>query len=178
MRLLRLLRLFGPKRGRKSQKSQITHVWINLAAGGQRPVDRSCLNNGGPVRGRNKRSEHPRRNSTRFQGEAPVGETGCNHRRRRPAGGLSQFEDLEVTVDTGSTFTAVPQKPLLQRLGVPVRRSARSRLADGSSAPRGHRLDSGQAIGGPDLRNTGDIRRGKPTQSAGSGHAGGMPCWQ
>ena len=39
-----------------------------------------------------------------------------------------QFEDLEVTVDTGSTFTAVP-RALLQRLGVPVRRSARSRLA-------------------------------------------------
>ena len=36
-----------------------------------------------------------------------------------------QFEDLEVTVDTGSTFTAVP-RALLQRLGVPVRRSARS----------------------------------------------------
>ena len=46
-----------------------------------------------------------------------------------------QFEDLEVTVDTGSTFTAVP-RTLLQRLGVPVRRSARSRLAaDGSSVP-------------------------------------------
>ena len=47
-----------------------------------------------------------------------------------------QFEDLEVTVDTGSTFTAVP-RTLLQRLGVPVRRSARSRLADGSSVPVG-----------------------------------------
>ena len=45
-----------------------------------------------------------------------------------------QFEDLEVTVDIGSTFTAVP-RALLQRLGVPVRRSARSRLADGSSVP-------------------------------------------
>ena len=45
-----------------------------------------------------------------------------------------QFEDLEVTVDTGSTFTAVP-RTLLQRLGVPVRRSARSRLADGSTVP-------------------------------------------
>ena len=45
-----------------------------------------------------------------------------------------QFEDLEVTVDTVSTFTAVP-RTLLQRLGVPVRRSARSRLADGSSVP-------------------------------------------
>ena len=45
-----------------------------------------------------------------------------------------QFEDLEVTVDTGSTFTAVP-RALLQRLGVPVRRSARSQLADGSTVP-------------------------------------------
>ena len=45
-----------------------------------------------------------------------------------------QFEDLEVTVDTVSTFTAVP-RALLQRLGVPVRRSARSRLPDGSSVP-------------------------------------------
>ena len=47
-----------------------------------------------------------------------------------------QFEDLEVTEDTGSTFTAVAlPRALLQRLGVPVRRSARSRLADGSSVP-------------------------------------------
>ena len=30
-----------------------------------------------------------------------------------------QFEDLEVTVDTGSTFMAVP-RALLQRMGVPV----------------------------------------------------------
>ena len=41
------------------------------------------------------------------------------------------FEDVEVTVDTGSTFTAVPRE-LLQRLGVPVERSAQSELADGS----------------------------------------------
>ena len=45
-----------------------------------------------------------------------------------------RFEDLEVTVDTGSTFTAVPRE-LLQRLGVPVERSAQSKLADGSVAP-------------------------------------------
>ena len=45
-----------------------------------------------------------------------------------------QFQDIQVTVDTGSTFTAVP-RALLQRLGVPVRRSARSRLADGNSVP-------------------------------------------
>ena len=45
-----------------------------------------------------------------------------------------RFEDIEVTVDTGSTFTSVP-RTLLQDLGVPVARSARSRLADGSAAP-------------------------------------------
>ena len=52
-----------------------------------------------------------------------------------------------------------------------MRRSARSRLADGSPVPAGrrklgpsgHRLDSGQA-GGPDLRNTDD-----PRQAAGCG---------
>ncbi len=40
------------------------------------------------------------------------------------------FEDLEVTVDTGSTYTAVP-RGLLQRLGVPVQRSLPSETADG-----------------------------------------------
>ena len=51
------------------------------------------------------------------------------------------FEDLEVTVDTGSTFTAVPRE-LLQRLGVPVLRSAQSELADGKSAP----VDIGRTV--------------------------------
>ena len=45
-----------------------------------------------------------------------------------------RFEEIEVTVDTGSTFTAVP-RTLLQNLGVPVERLAQSRLADGSTAP-------------------------------------------
>ena len=52
-----------------------------------------------------------------------------------------QFEDIEVTVDTGSTFTAVP-RTLLQNLGVPVIRSVQSRLADGSTVP----VDIGQTI--------------------------------
>ena len=51
------------------------------------------------------------------------------------------FEDLEVTVDTGSTFTAVPGE-LLRRLGVPVLRSAQSELADGSNAP----VDIGRTV--------------------------------
>lgn len=45
-----------------------------------------------------------------------------------------QFEELEVTVDTGSTYTAVP-RTLLQRLGVPVERSMPSVTADGRIVP-------------------------------------------
>ena len=39
------------------------------------------------------------------------------------------FEDLEVTVDTGSTFTTVPRE-LLRRLGVPVTAAVETSLAD------------------------------------------------
>ena len=39
-----------------------------------------------------------------------------------------------MTVDTGSTFTAVP-RALLERLGVPVDRTVRSRMADGRTVP-------------------------------------------
>ena len=46
----------------------------------------------------------------------------------------AQFEDLEVTVDTRSTFTAVP-RALLEKLGVPVHRTARARTADGGTVP-------------------------------------------
>ena len=52
-----------------------------------------------------------------------------------------QFEEIEVTVDTGSTFTAIPRE-LLERLAVPVLRSAESELADGSSAP----VDIGRTV--------------------------------
>ena len=45
-----------------------------------------------------------------------------------------QLEVLEVVVDTGSTFTAVPEA-LLERLGVPVDRTARPRMADGRTVP-------------------------------------------
>lgn len=44
------------------------------------------------------------------------------------------FEELEVTVDTGSTYTAVPRE-MLQRLGVPVERSLPSETADGRIVP-------------------------------------------
>ena len=45
-----------------------------------------------------------------------------------------QLEDLEVTVDTGSTFTAVP-RAMLARLRVPVRRTGQSRVADWRPVP-------------------------------------------
>ncbi len=45
-----------------------------------------------------------------------------------------RFENIDVIVDTGSTFTAIP-RAMLQRLGVPVERSVQSELADGSNAP-------------------------------------------
>ena len=50
------------------------------------------------------------------------------------------FEDVEVVVDTGSTYTAVPRE-LLQRLGVPVKRSLPSETADGRILP----VDVGEA---------------------------------
>ena len=51
-----------------------------------------------------------------------------------------QFEDLEVVVDTGSTYTAVPRE-MLQRLGVPVERFLPSETADGRIVP----VDVGEA---------------------------------
>ena len=44
------------------------------------------------------------------------------------------FEDLVVTVDTCSSYTAVPRS-LLERLGVGVDESAPSILADGREVP-------------------------------------------
>ena len=51
-----------------------------------------------------------------------------------------QFEELDVMVDTGSTYTAVP-KAMLQRLGIPVERSLPSETADGRIVP----VDVGEA---------------------------------
>ena len=44
------------------------------------------------------------------------------------------FQRVEVEVDTGSTYTALPREVLLA-LGVPVRRTVASQLADGSEKP-------------------------------------------
>lgn len=49
-----------------------------------------------------------------------------------PAG--TRFHDIDATVRTGSPFTAVPAS-LLRGLGVPVERTARARLADGTTSP-------------------------------------------
>ena len=46
----------------------------------------------------------------------------------------NRFEELDITVDTGSTYTAVP-RALLERLGVPVDRSLPSETADGRMIP-------------------------------------------
>ena len=45
-----------------------------------------------------------------------------------------RFEDLEVEVNTGRTFTEVPRE-LLQRMEVPVERQVGARLSDGSIIP-------------------------------------------
>ena len=45
-----------------------------------------------------------------------------------------QFEELDVTVGTRSTYTAVP-RAMLDRLGVPVERSLPSETADGRMVP-------------------------------------------
>ena len=45
-----------------------------------------------------------------------------------------QFEEIDVVVDTCSTYTAVP-RAMLQRLGVPVERSLPSETADGRIVP-------------------------------------------
>ena len=42
------------------------------------------------------------------------------------------FREIELEVDTGSTFTALP-RVMLEALGVPVNRTERSRLADGTA---------------------------------------------
>lgn len=44
------------------------------------------------------------------------------------------FQEVELTAGTGSTFTALPAK-MLHELGVPVDETVLSDLADGSTAP-------------------------------------------
>ncbi len=46
--------------------------------------------------------------------------------------GGTRFHDVDATVHTSSTFTAVPAS-LLRELGVPVERTAQARMSDGST---------------------------------------------
>lgn len=46
----------------------------------------------------------------------------------------NRFEELDIIVGTGSTYTAVP-RATLERLGVPVQRSLPSETADGRMVP-------------------------------------------
>ena len=102
-------------------------------------------------------------------GRNASGSGKSDHSSRRPTG--ADVRDLEVTVDTGSTFTAVPGE-LLRRLGVPVLRLAQSELADGSNAPveigKNRHKTRGTAI-----PHTRDIRGRRRTQPPGCGHPGG-----
>ena len=52
-----------------------------------------------------------------------------------------QFDELDIIVDTGSTYTAVP-RAMLERLRVPIQRSMPSQTADGRIVP----VDIGQTI--------------------------------
>ena len=45
-----------------------------------------------------------------------------------------RFEEIDIIVDTGSTYTAVP-RAMLERLEVPVQRSMPSQTADGRIVP-------------------------------------------
>ena len=47
----------------------------------------------------------------------------------------ASFERVQALVDTGSTFTVLPGS-LLRRLGIPVQREVRFRMADGSGLTR------------------------------------------
>ena len=70
-----------------------------------------------------------------------------------------QFEELDVMVDTGSTYTAVP-RAMLQKLGIPIERSLPSETADGRIVPRRRRRSHHQA-GRTAVPHTGHIRRGE-----------------
>lgn len=53
----------------------------------------------------------------------------------------NRFEELDIVVDTGSTYTAVP-RAMLERLGVPIQRSLPSETADGRIVP----VDVGETV--------------------------------
>ena len=68
------------------------------------------------------------------------------------------FQKVELEVDTGSTYTALPRE-MLQALGVTVNRTVQSRLADGSrqTVDGRNRADQNQA-GREAVHHNSDIR--------------------
>ena len=84
-----------------------------------------------------------------------------------------QFEDVDVVVDTESTYTAVPRE-MLQRLGVPVERSLPSETADGRILP----VDVGEAtirLEGLEFSTPVIFAEGGRDQQAGHGLPGRKP---
>ena len=88
----------------------------------------------------------------------------------------TRFQDVDVIVDTASTFTTVPAT-LLQELGVPIERTARARLADGRTCTV--HLDLGHTmirLEGPHLPHISHILPAERAQSPGSRNPGESPA--
>ena len=86
-----------------------------------------------------------------------------------------QFEELDVTVDTGSTYTAVP-RAMLNMMGDPGRKVATLRDCRRQHSPRRRRRSHHQA-GRTAVPHTGHICRGERTKPAGrSLPRAGRPC--
>ena len=86
-----------------------------------------------------------------------------------------QFEELDVTVDTGSTYTAVP-RAMLNRMGDPGRKVATLRDCRRQHRPRRRRRSHHQAARTA-VPHTGHICRGERTKPAGrSLPRAGCPC--
>ena len=84
-----------------------------------------------------------------------------------------QFEELDVTVDTGSTYTAVPGA-MLQRLGDASRKVATLRDCRRQNRPRRRRRSHHQAARTA-VPHAGHIRRGERTKPAWRSLPGGRP---
>ena len=86
-----------------------------------------------------------------------------------------QFEELDVTVDTGSTYTAVP-RAMLNRMGDPGRKVATLRDCRRQHRPRRRRRSHHQA-GRTAVPHTGHICRGERTKPAGRSLPGAGRPW-
>ena len=111
---------------------------------------------GGPaVSITSKKRRAPKAELDSISGRNHSGKTGCNHRYRRPAGQAVRGPrgDCGHRVNLhGRAQSATAEAGSASETLSPVPAGRRKH------SPSGHRLDSGQA-GGPDLRDTGDVRR-------------------